>query len=368
MHASARTEAFVLGSAMFSRIADKRGVVWFLGCVFVLTYSFDFGVYLISKTHPYAFQIGVAASMFFPALCAILVSRFISERDRAGADATGEGGEAEAGAGDGGPQHPSFPPRLRETLTFGPRKYYLLVWLTVPVLFAIAYAITWATGIGRFDPHLHYIFNLLGVFRIAVTPQQKAVLLNPIYIPVVLIGSLTYGPLINSLAAFGEELGWRGFLWPRLAPMGFWPATIVSGVIWGLWHAVIVALLGFNYPGHPVLGVIWMCLLTTVLGTWMNWLMSRTGSTLLASWVHGVFNSQGYGIWRALTYPVNDLVGGFTGLIGLAVLALPTIWLAATGRIRALDPSGRVADPRAMSSAAKAERSRRRARESGPAG
>lgn len=43
------------------------------------------------------------------------------------------------------------------------------------------------------------------------------------------------------LIAFGEEIGWRGFLQPRLLER-FPPmvAFSVTGVIWGLWH----------YPGH----------------------------------------------------------------------------------------------------------------------
>jgi len=46
------------------------------------------------------------------------------------------------------------------------------------------------------------------------------------------------------------------------------------------------------------------------------------GAPILAGWTHGAFNGQAYGIWRILFPGVNPLVGGFTGLVGIAV------WLA----------------------------------------
>jgi len=41
---------------------------------------------------------------------------------------------------------------------------------------------------------------------------------------------------------FGEEFGWRGYLLPRLAPLGGISAAIITGVIWGLWHTPVIVL------------------------------------------------------------------------------------------------------------------------------
>jgi len=39
------------------------------------------------------------------------------------------------------------------------------------------------------------------------------------------------------LAALGEELGWRGYLYPRLMPrLGPIGAAVAVGLVWGLWH------------------------------------------------------------------------------------------------------------------------------------
>ena len=50
---------------------------------------------------------------------------------------------------------------------------------------------------------------------------------------------------------------------------------IAMGVIWGLWHAPVI-LMGYNYgtayPGAPWAGVLMMCWMTFVTGTWFGWL------------------------------------------------------------------------------------------------
>ena len=43
-----------------------------------------------------------------------------------------------------------------------------------------------------------------------------------------LIG-LALGPTLNAVGALGEEIGWRGFLYKELAPLGFWRCSLVTG-------------------------------------------------------------------------------------------------------------------------------------------
>jgi hypothetical protein len=137
----------------------------------------------------------------------------------------------------------------------------------------------------------------------------------------IVLGSVAIAPFINSVFAFGEEYGWRGFLLPKLLPLGRWPAHLVGGVIWGLWHAPLV-LMGFNYPGFPWAGVVWMCAVTTLLGVFESEWTLRFNSVLLASFIHGTFNSQVYGIWRVIVPDAHPLLGGFGGLLGLGALAV----------------------------------------------
>src|SRR5690606_13655645 len=50
---------------------------------------------------------------------------------------------------------------------------------------------------------------------------------------VVQLAIIPFGALLNMIPAFGEELGWRGWLLPSLMPLGTWPALLISGAVWG---------------------------------------------------------------------------------------------------------------------------------------
>ncbi len=99
------------------------------------------------------------------------------------------------------------------------------------------------------------------------------------------------GAFLNLLPALGEELGWRGWLLPRLYRFGAVPALLVSGVIWGLWHAPLI-LLGYNYPDAPRwLGLLAMVGMCVVVGMVFGWLRLRSASVWPAALAHGSFNA-----------------------------------------------------------------------------
>lgn len=63
-------------------------------------------------------------------------------------------------------------------------------------------------------------------------------------VPLLMLKSIREIPL-----GIGEEYGWRGYLLPRLLPMGEIKATIVLGLLWCFWHLPMMVL-GMNYPGQ----------------------------------------------------------------------------------------------------------------------
>jgi len=54
-----------------------------------------------------------------------------------------------------------------------------------------------------------------------------------------LIGGLIFGTLVISM---GEELGWRGYLLPRLLPLGRTRALVLVGLIQAAWHMPLIFL------------------------------------------------------------------------------------------------------------------------------
>ena len=71
-------------------------------------------------------------------------------------------------------------------------------------------------------------------------------------------GLIVVAGLMNSLFALGEEIGWRGWLWIRLQPYGQLVSILVSGVVWGIWHAPLV-LLATTIRWLRACGESWLC-------------------------------------------------------------------------------------------------------------
>ncbi|MGP9726272.1 hypothetical protein CIK76_07775 [Glutamicibacter sp. BW80] len=105
-------------------------------------------------------------------------------------------------------------------------------------------------------------------------------------------GIILVAGLMNLIPALGEEIGWRGWLWPKLQPIGQVPAILISGVIWGIWHAPLI-LLGYNYPfAKGAWGLAAMCGMCIVVGAFFAWLRTFSGSVWPAAFAHGVFNAS----------------------------------------------------------------------------
>lgn len=156
-----------------------------------------------------------------------------------------------------------------------------------------------------------------------------------------LAAALSYAPLINTFAALGEEVGWRGFLYLRLKERhGTAKGRLLGGLIWGLWHWPVMILAGYNYGtaywGAPVLGPLLFCVICVVLGTVIDYLYEKTDCIWIPALAHGAFNA-------ASGLPVLVLNPAFAdrttlgptpiGLIaGLPLLVLGALLLTKSGR------------------------------------
>jgi uncharacterized protein len=128
-------------------------------------------------------------------------------------------------------------------------------------------------------------------------------------------------PLVNGIATFGEEYGWRAYLQPKLMPLGPRRAVLFTGLIWGIWHWPIILMgynYGFNYPGVPWLGPLAMTWFTLTLGVIIGWLTIRGGSVWPAVIAHAAINGiAGIGLLFLAGEP-NLLLGPTpVGLIAL---------------------------------------------------
>jgi uncharacterized protein len=191
---------------------------------------------------------------------------------------------------------------------FGKFRYYLAAWFVPPVLAALAIPLSVLLGLAEYDPEMSLLKQM-----VAQMPANSGITLEILLI-VQLAQGLLLGPAINVFATVGEEIGWRGFLLPKLLPLGQWKAILVSGVIWGVWHAPAI-LQGHNYPGHPIAGVFMMILFCIALGAVMSWLYLATKSSWAPAFGHGAVNA-----WGGL--PLIFLVAGYNPLWGGTIASL----------------------------------------------
>jgi membrane protease YdiL (CAAX protease family) len=209
----------------------------------------------------------------------------------------------------------------------GAKRYLFWAWLLFPILSLATGLVTLLLGFGEFDPNL----TLMSDSLTALPPDAG---LSPMLLVAAQIGAaFTIAPLINMLFAMGEELGWRGFLLPKLLPLGQWKAIIISSVIWGFWHAPAVAQ-GLNYPEYPILGIFMMVVFTLLLGIIFSWLYLNTQSPWAPALAHGSVNAVA-GLPVLFLVPGFDMALGGTlaSVSGWVALALFVGWLVVTRRV-----------------------------------
>jgi membrane protease YdiL (CAAX protease family) len=141
--------------------------------------------------------------------------------------------------------------------------------------------------------------------------------------------------LPNSILAFGEELAWRGWLISALRPYGVWPALLVTGVLWGLWHAPVI-LLGHNYGRTDAWGVLLMVGACVSWGMFFGWLRLRSRSLWPAVLGHGALNASAGLIMIVMDEgsPYRPEIAGPMGVVMWIVLLVLVAVLALCGQFR----------------------------------
>jgi membrane protease YdiL (CAAX protease family) len=121
--------------------------------------------------------------------------------------------------------------------------------------------------------------------------------------------------------------------------LGPWPGLLAHGAIWGFWHAPLIALTGYNYPGHPVLGVPLFVISCALTGVLLGWLQLASGSVVPPTIAHASLNAVGGTPLLMLRGVARAVAGVVYSPAGWAVLLLAIALLQATGALsRSLAP------------------------------
>jgi uncharacterized protein len=207
--------------------------------------------------------------------------------------------------------------------TLGPKRFYLVAWFLPSLMISATIGASILLGTGIFDSNFTFIRETLSKVPSGTNlpPAEVLVLATTVF-------ALTLAPFVNLLFAVGEEIGWRGFLLPKLMPLGQWKAILLSGLIWGLWHAPTTLIYSYNFPQHPYLGVLIGFAGFTLLGIILSWLYLKTRSPWTPGLGHGAFNAVA-GLSFYFLKPGFDtaLAASPLGLAGWIPMGLFVAWL-----------------------------------------
>jgi membrane protease YdiL (CAAX protease family) len=295
---------------MPDRKFNKKQVIRYLLWTFAVAYIIQFLSAPLYSLNRMAGQLVLAAMMFVPTLGVFL----------SGAGVSGMG----------------WKPQIRKNI-----RVILAAWFSPLILTAAGALIYFLLFPRHFDLSGGYLKVLAG--EDALEQMKAQGLSYPLYIMVNVISSITYAPLINMFAALGEEIGWRGFLYPQLeAGFGRRKGWLLGGFIWGAWHWPLIWLIGYEYgaaagnpagyAGFPLSGMLIFAVFAAGLGILHGWLYEKSGTIWVPSLLHGAFNGAAAlpltlclantGSFRLLGPAPNGLLSGLPILVIAAYVLL----------------------------------------------
>jgi hypothetical protein len=297
---------------------EKKGVLVFLAVTFGLGYALQIGLLaagLISLAEPSLVQNVVAALVLFVPALGVLIAT-----------------QAAPNAG------PALPPTWPV-----PTGAALRLSLLALVGFGASYALSAVMGWNEAQAGMGTLVNQLDEFSKQfqlppLTDQVRAM------IPVV---ALTAGPLLSlalgatvfAALAWGGEIGWRGYLLPRLAPLGWLPAHLIVGLLWAAWFLpLIVSWHGSVTDPALYAFVARFLVFGAVFGVVAGEVMRASQHLGLVAIFVGGFAAQLFGIWEFLfQFSTPPWTGPF-GIVAIACWALIAAVAGPIARVRASAP------------------------------
>jgi uncharacterized protein len=270
---------------MFPTLSNLKKASLFFGLVMTLTLA----VVLIFRLALPQSELVILAHMLTP-LLATLIMLFVVTRDglAVSRSASETNGRLPLGFTRSGRQ------------TWG-----LALLLPLPIL-AVSYGLAWVSDAAAFAP-----------------PTESG------WLPDLLI-NLVINFLIITLFVVSEEIGFRGYLLPRLRKLGDTQAILLSGFLHGVWHLPLILLTPFYLAeGNRWLTIPLFLLLLTAAGAIYGALRLATGSLWPVIILHAAFNAF-LGLCTALTAmrsPLAIYLVGESGVLTLAVTAVAALWI-----------------------------------------
>jgi uncharacterized protein len=176
-----------------------------------------------------------------------------------------------------------------------------------------SYGIAWSTGLASFKAPL----PPGAVLGMHFAPAQGAFMRFFEAVGVMLL----FGALQDFKYAAGEEIGWRGYMLTRLIDAKIPAPILISGLVWGLWHAPLIVSGQYASGPHPFLSVCLFVVGIVAGGYVFAWLRLSSGSIWPCIWGHGAWNAIIQGAFDRST-AVPSMWVGESGVLTASMLVL----------------------------------------------
>ena len=200
-------------------------------------------------------------------------------------------------------------------MAFGKIRIWLLYGLAMVLFYGLETLLNYVFKFGT----LADVTNLYPAGTTAAIPPMA--LLASTILNVIIIG-----PFLGLIITFGEEYGWRGYLQSELVHLGRIRGVGLLGIIWGVWHWPII-LMGYNYPGQPVLGPLLMTAYTVVLAYFLAYAVFKSKGVWTAAYLHALNNQAMSFFMAAVVTPASIAMSFGIGIPGLVLCALVILLL-----------------------------------------
>lgn len=276
--------------------ATSGGATWFVVVAYVLSYAGQVAIWIGGGLEGPLFPRLAPLVMFAPAVAAFVACRR-----------------------EGVPFRRLLRPRLRPAAA--------LVALLVPAASALVAAFLIGALLG--GTPLPWTVSARGI----AVPAEGPFLWSGTQDVPALLGNLVltaaWLSVLAGLLAVGEEIGWRGYLQPRLCrALGVVPGLTVVGLLWAFWHLPLL-LLGYVFPEAPVIGgFLLFPLIGISLSHFLGWLREASGGIWAPVLAHGGYNAFFGALVFEMDFAGRDLaaylllvgITALTGAVGLAML------------------------------------------------
>ena len=248
---------------------EKQGFSLYFLIAFGLAWLCQVGgcMALLQQKNAVLYQLALIATMFCPLLAVLLVQKVFLRQP------VGIGWKVQ-----------------------GKRRFWLAAWFGPAVFTLLGAALYFAVFPSRLDFSGSWLVAAYGGEMDAQTLRSELGVSTLSYLLQNGLFAVILAPAINMVPALGEEVGWRGYMMPRLKErFGLLNGRLLGGVVWGVWHWPLMLLVGYeygtNYLGAPVLGLVVWCVVCFALNTLLDLLYEKTGCIWVPAIAHGAFNA-----------------------------------------------------------------------------